>query len=94
MCYNDYSKGKGLTAMNVVDTMNEYFEREYKETLELLARDDVSWIKTDKDRRMVVEKTICRCLGVAQFVQYLGVEYEEIATYDIYKEKLEKLLDN
>lgn len=44
---------------------------------------------------MIVDKTICRLLGVTQFVQNLGVEYDEIAPiYDEYREKLEKLLES
>ena len=45
--------------------------------------------------RMVVDKSISRCLGVAQFVQSVGVTYDDVSPlYDIYKKKLELLLDN
>ena len=44
---------------------------------------------------MVVEKTISYFLGIAQFVQTIGVKFEDIdVLYNIYKKKLEKLLDN
>ena len=43
----------------------------------------------------VVRNAIDRCLGVALFVQYLGMDYEDSnREYEIVKEKLEKLLDN
>ena len=46
------------------------------------------------DERMIVEKLISHCLGVAQFVQGIGVTYEEVdPVYNHYKKLFELLLD-
>ena len=46
------------------------------------------------NERMVVEKAISRCLGVAQFSQRLGVAYEDVEPmYNYFKKQFENLLD-
>lgn len=74
--------------MNIKEQMEKYFEREYKETKDLLERKP-SWVCNEKE---VVFNSIQRCLGVVQFVQYIGVSYEDTNSYDYYREKLENLL--
>jgi hypothetical protein len=74
--------------MNIKEQMEKYFEREYKETVDLLTRKQ-NWVRSEKE---VIFNPIQRCLGVVQFVQYLGVSYEDTNSYDYYREKLENLL--
>ena len=67
-----------------------FFEEEYDDTENCIKR-NYSW-NTPKE---FVDGSVKRCLGVAQFVQHLGVAYEDInPIYMDYKEKLEKLLTN
>lgn len=74
----------------MLNKIKDFFEEEYTSTERYLKS------PCAKGReRMVVYKSISRCLGVAQFVQNIGVSYEEInPVYEIYKKKLELLLDN
>ena len=85
-----------VSNMNIVmeQKIKKFFDSEYVDIKEY-----INYLKEDNDPfcpiEKVVDKTICRLLGVTQFVQGLGVEYKEIAPiYDEYKEKLEKLLES
>lgn len=74
----------------MLDKIKDFFEEEYTSTKRYLKS---PYAKGRE--RMVVDKSISRCLGVAQFVQNVGVTYDDISPlYDIYKKKLELLLDN
>lgn len=74
----------------MLDKIKDFFEEEYTSTERYLKS---PYAKGRE--RMVVYKSISRCLGVAQFVQNIGVSYEDInPVYEIYKKKLELLLDN
>ena len=69
--------------------VKDFFELEYTSTVRYL---NSSYVKGNE--RMVVEKSISRCLGVAQFVQGIGVTYEEVdPVYNHYKKLFELLLD-
>ena len=73
----------------MLDKIKDFFEEEYTSTARYLKSPYAKGCE-----RMVVNKTISRCLGVAQFVQNIGVSYEDInPVYEIYKKKLELLLD-
>lgn len=69
--------------------IRKFFDTEYRSAIRY-----IDYLKLEPCfTKVVVDKTICRILGVTQFVQDLGVEYKEITPiYDEYKEKLEKLL--
>lgn len=71
----------------MLEQLEIYFEREYKDTAECIAR-GVTWA-TPKE---LVDGAIKRCLGATMFIQYCGVAYASLGIYDIYKEKLENLL--
>lgn len=74
----------------MLNKIKDFFEEEYTLTERYLKS---PYAKGRE--RMVVYKSISRCLGVAQFVQNIGVSYEDInPVYEIYKKKLELLLDN
>ena len=67
----------------------DFFELEYTSTVRYL---NSSYAKGNE--RMIVEKSISRCLGVAQFVQGIGVTYEEVnPVYNHCKKLFELLLD-
>ena len=74
----------------MLNKIKDFFEEEYTSTKKYLKS---SYAKGRE--RMVVDKSISRCLGVAQFVQSVGVTYDDVSPlYNIYKKKLELLLDN
>jgi hypothetical protein len=70
-----------------IDKVKKFFEKEYKETERLLSNPP-SWCNPKE----AVWYAVQRCLGVAQFVQYLDVKYEDLSCYDEIREKFEKLL--
>jgi hypothetical protein len=76
-----------MPAEEILNLVKEYYEEEYQDAKRCIEK-KYAWT-TPKD---LVKSTINRCLGIAQFVQYLGVPYEDLDIYDEYKEKLEKLL--
>ena len=74
--------------LELINNLIRYYEDEYR-----LAKNamDCKFFKPAE----IVRNAIDRCLGVALFVQYLGMDYEDSnKEYEIVKEKLEKLLDN
>lgn len=74
----------------MLEKVKEYYESEYKSTKGCIDR-QVEWMTPAE----LVNVTLHQMLGIAQFVQTVGVSYEEIdKLYTEYKEKLEKLLDN
>lgn len=73
----------------MINTVKEFFDSEYRDTVRLL-ENKPSWVTSEKE---VVFNSIQRCLGVAQFVQLVGVKYEDLEFYDEFREKMMKLLD-
>lgn len=71
-----------------------FFDREYvdaKRFIKYLRDDDPRWRLGDG---VVIDQTLQRMLGVAQFVQTLGFKYEEIDTiYEEYRKKVENLMN-
>lgn len=74
----------------MLDKIKAFFEMEYTSTAKFLK---TPYAKDYEE--MIVGRTIFRCLGVAQFVQDIGVSYEDISPlYETYKKKLELLLED
>lgn len=71
----------------ILNLIKEYCEAEYQETKNCIEK-KYSWV----DPQDLVKGAINRCLGIAQFVQYLGIPYEDLTIYDEYQEKLKSLL--
>ena len=77
-----------MRATKLIDHLTKYYEDEYSQAVTAVKS---KYFKPSE----VVRNAIDRCLGVALFVQYLGMDYEDSnREYEIVKEKLEKLLDN
>ena len=74
----------------MLEKVKEFFEQEYKDTERLLTRKDRPFWAEPKE---CVDKAIQRCLGVAQFVQYCDVKYEDLGCYEEIRERFEKLLE-
>jgi len=73
--------------------LKEYFEMEYQDAKELLTNRP-GWIRTRQDEKILIDRTVSRCLGAVMFSQIgCGAAYEDLDFYEEYKEKIEKLLD-
>ena len=73
--------------MELINYLIKYYEDEYSQAENAMS---CKFFKPTE----IVRNAIDRCLGVALFVQYLGMDYEDSnREYEIVKEKLEKLLD-
>ena len=71
--------------------LNAYFEKEYQETVKLLA-DSPSWCSTRVEKKNMIWNTIQRCLGATMIAQEFGLSYEDTKIYDDYLEKFRKLV--
>lgn len=68
----------------------QFFEKEYDSTKKYLESGNACSTPTE-----IVHATIHSCLGVAMFIQNLGVEFKDVNPhYEKTLEKLRKLLDN
>lgn len=74
----------------MLEKVKEFFEKEYTDVERLLTKEDKPWWADPKE---CVDKAIQRCLGVAQFVQYCDVKYEDLGCYEEIRERFEKLLE-
>ncbi len=76
----------------MLDKAIKYFQKEYEEIEKDISKLEPYWTTY---KQKIVENTIHRCLGVAFFVQEIGIEFEDVNPhYEAIREKLEKLLDN
>lgn len=73
----------------------KYFNKEYKEVKEYVENKNTCFPLAKKSKRLAVDRTVARCLGVAMFVQECGVTYDKIAPpFEEVKIKLMKLLES
>ena len=77
-----------MTDKEILDKVQEFFEMEYKDLARLM-ESRPEWFNPKES----VTYSIQRCLGVTQFVQLLGVKYEDLNCYEEIREKIQKLLD-
>ena len=78
-----------MTIQEILEKVEKFFESEYEETKTFLERNLFEYLM----KKEVVSNSIQRCLGVTQFIQCLDIPYESLDIYDIYRKKLESLLD-
>lgn len=73
--------------MELINYLIKYYEDEYNQAVTAVKS---KYFKPSE----VVDNAITRCLGVALFVQYLGMDFDDSdREYVKVKEKLTKLLD-
>lgn len=82
-----YQMRKGMVVA-MLEKVKEFYEQEYQDAKNIIERKP-NWCVPQE----VINNSIQRCLGVAQFVQTVGVKYEDLDIYDEYREKLLKLFD-
>lgn len=76
-----------MRATKLINHLTKYYEDEYNQAVTAI---ESKYFKPSE----IVDNAITRCLGVALFVQYLGMDFEDSdREYVTVKEKLEKLLD-
>ena len=79
-----------MTDKEILKKVQEYFESEYNEVLKLMDRKP-NWFNLKES----VNNAVSRCLGVAMFVQALGVKYDDLHCYDeIHARFRQLLIDN
>lgn len=72
---------------NLKEQYKKYLDKEYKDAQRAIDNPYLS-------KKEVINNTIDRCLGVALFVQYLGLSYDDSDYfYEITRTKLEELRD-
>ena len=76
-----------MTDKEILEKVQEFFEMEYTDLLRLMDRKP-GWFNPQEG----VTYAIQRCLGVAQFVQLLGVKYEDLNCYEEIRGRLMDLV--
>lgn len=73
----------------ILNEVEKYFKQEF-ESAQNLVNNPPFWLSSKKK---MIDASIHRCLGVAQFIQHIGVSFAEVnVIYDETREKLENLL--
>ena len=78
MIYLIYQREKGeqkMRATKLIDHLTKYYEDEYNQVVTAV---ESKYFKPFE----VVDNAITRCLGVALFAQYLGIDFDELAEID------------
>lgn len=76
-----------MTDKEILEKVQEFFEMEYKDLVRLM-ESKPSWFNPQES----VTYAIQRCLGVTQFVQLLGVKYEDLNCYEEIRGRLMDLM--
>ena len=76
-----------MTDKEILEIVQAFFEMEYKDLVRLMERKP-NWFNPKES----VTYAIQRCLGVTQFVQLLGVKYEDLKCYEEIRTRLQGLL--
>ena len=76
-----------MSDKEILTKVQEYFENEYNEVLKLMDRKPF-WFSLKES----VDNAVQRCLGVAMFVQNIGVKYDDLNCYDEIHERFRQLL--
>ena len=76
-----------MTDKEILEKVQEFYESEYRDLARLM-ESKPGWFNP----RESVTYAIQRCLGVAQFVQLLGVKYEDLKCYEEIRGRLMDLM--
>lgn len=79
-----------MNTEELVTKAKEYCEMEYRDT-KILYNQKASRLYHDDS---VVKMGLQRCLGVVQFIQCCGVQFEDTEWYENYREKFFEILEN
>lgn len=76
-----------MTNKEILEKVQEFFEYEYRDLVRLM-ESKPNWFNPKES----VTYSIQRCLGVTQFVQLLGVKYEDLNCYEEIRGRLIDLM--
>ena len=81
-----------MTNIEMLEKFKDYLEKdEYRSLVNILTRDKLPWwIDNPNESKKL---SLQRGLGACQFIQYLGVPFEEVnEIYEIFKERVEDII--
>lgn len=81
-----------MTNAEILEIFKDYLEKdEYRSLVNILTRDKLPWwVDNPNDLKIL---TISRGLGVCQFIQYLGIPFEEAnKIYETFRKAVEDII--
>lgn len=80
-----------MTNTEMLEKLKDYLESEYRSEVNILTRDKLPWWFNDVNESK--HYTLQRGLGACQFIQYLGVPFEEAnEIYETFKKAVEDII--
>lgn len=81
-----------MNTTEMLEKLKDYLENdEYRSVVNILTRDKLPWWIDDPDE--LKNLSLQRGLGACQFIQYLGVPFEEVdETYKTFKKAIEDII--
>lgn len=76
-----------MTDKEILEKVQEFFESEYRDLARLM-ESKPNWFNPKECTTYAIQ----RCLGVTQFVQLLGVKYEDLNCYEEIRGRLMDLM--
>ena len=80
-----------MNTSEMLEKFKDYLESEYRSEVNILTRDKLPWWLDNPNESK--HYTLQRGLGACQFIQYLGVPFEEASeAYETFKEAVEDIV--
>lgn len=80
-----------MTNTEMLEKLKDYFEGEYRSVVNVLTRNKLPWWIDDPDN--IKKFSLQRGLGACQFIQHLGVPFDEVnEAYEIFKKAVEDII--
>lgn len=81
-----------MTSTEILEKLKDYLENdEYRSLVDILTRDKLPWWVDDPNE--LKNLSLQRGLGACQFIQYLGVPFDEVSeAYETFKEAVETVI--
>ena len=76
-----------MTDKEILEIVQAFYESEYRDLARLI-ESKPNWFNPKESATYAIQ----RCLGVAQFVQLLGVKYEDLKCYEEIRGRLMDLM--
>ena len=80
-----------MTNTELLEKFKDYLEDEYRSEVNILTRNKLPWWFNDPNESK--HYTLQRALGACQFIQHLGVPFEEVnEVYETFKKAVEDII--
>jgi len=80
-----------MTNTEMLEKFKDYLESEYRSEVNILTRDRLPWWFDDPNESK--HYTLQRGIGACQFIQHLGVPFEEVnEIYETFKKAVEDII--